>query len=139
MISRKLTLAVLMLFSIITFTQAQTASGGSSFPPKPANKWQIGLNLGLPAIQGDLRSEPFSSTHGPAFGVGLNIRKGLGYVTSLRMHTLMDRISSKVHMLTTKHSTVPFQTAQQRTTLKVLTILVTFGFLTTKLKLATGH
>ncbi len=86
MISRKLTLAVLMLFSIITFTQAQTASGGSSFPPKPANKWQIGLNLGLPVIQGDLRSEPFSSTHGPAFGVGLNIRKGLGYVTSLRLH-----------------------------------------------------
>lgn len=82
MISRKLTLAVLMLLSIATFTNAQS----SSFPPKPANKWQIGLNLGLPAIQGDLRSEPFSSTHGPAFGVGLNIRKGLGYVTSLRLH-----------------------------------------------------
>ncbi len=85
MISRKLTLAVLLLYCGITFGQT-TQSGGSSFPPKPANAWQIGLNLGVPQIMGDLRSEPFGGAHGPAFGVGLNIRKGLGYVTSIRLH-----------------------------------------------------
>jgi OmpA-OmpF porin, OOP family len=85
MISRKLTLAVLMLFSILTFAQAQTTTVTNSFPPKPANKWQLGINLGLPTIQGDVPSESFGGAHGPAFGVGLNIRKGLGYVTSLRL------------------------------------------------------
>lgn len=87
MISRKLTLAVLLLYSGITFAQTQT-SGGSSFPVKPANKWQIGLNLGLPTIQGDIKSESFGGNHGPAFGAGLNIRKGLGYVASLRLHAM---------------------------------------------------
>lgn len=86
MISRKLTLAVLMLFSILTFAQAQTTTVTNSFPPKPANKWQIGLHLGLPTIQGDVPSEAFGGNHGPSFGAGLNIRKGLGYVTSLRLH-----------------------------------------------------
>lgn len=83
MISRKLTLAALLLYCGIAFGQQPATN---SFPPKPANAWQIGLNLGLPQIQGDLRSEPFGGNHGPAFGVGINVRKGLGYVTSLRLH-----------------------------------------------------
>lgn len=87
MISRKLTLAVLLLYGGLTFAQSTSStSGGSSFPPKPADQWQIGLNLGLPLIQGDVPSEAFGGQHAPAFGVGLNIRKSLGYVTSLRLH-----------------------------------------------------
>lgn len=84
MISRKLTIVALLLYSSIAFSQ--TASSGSSFPEKPANQWQIGLHLGLPIIQGDLRAEPFGGNHSPAFGVGLNIRKSLGYLVSLRLH-----------------------------------------------------
>jgi outer membrane protein OmpA-like peptidoglycan-associated protein len=82
MISRKLTFAVLLLVGIITIGQSQT----SSFPPKPANKWQLGLNLGVPQILGDIKSEPFGGNHTPAFGVGLNIRKSLGYLLSMRLH-----------------------------------------------------
>lgn len=80
MISRKLTIAIVLLYSGLTFAQT------SSFPPKPTDQWQIGLNLGLPIIQGDLRAEPFGGNHAPAFGVGLNVRKSLGYIVSLRLH-----------------------------------------------------
>ncbi len=85
MISRKLTIAALLLYSTLAFAQS-TPSGGSSFPPKPANQWQVGLHLGLPMLEGDVRSEPFGGNHSPAFGVGLNIRKSLGYLVSLRLH-----------------------------------------------------
>ncbi len=81
MISRKLTIVALMLVSTFA-TFAQT----SPFPPKPANQWQIGLHLGLPMLEGDIRSEPFGGNHAPAFGVGLNVRKSLGYLVSLRLH-----------------------------------------------------
>lgn len=85
MINRKLTIVALALISTLaTFAQGQPS--GSSFPPKPANQWQIGLHLGLPIIQGDLRSEAFGGNHAPAFGVGLNVRKSLGYLVSLRLH-----------------------------------------------------
>lgn len=86
MISRKLTIAALMLYSTLAFAQVSTNSGGSSFPPKPTDQWQIGLHLGLPMLEGDVRAEPFGGAHGPAFGVGLNIRKSLGYLVSLRLH-----------------------------------------------------
>lgn len=85
MISRKLTIAALMLYSTLAFAQS-TPSGGSSFPPKPNDQWQIGLHLGLPMLEGDVRAEPFGGSHAPAFGVGLNIRKSLGYLVSLRLH-----------------------------------------------------
>lgn len=89
MISRKLTLAVLLLYSGITFAQTTTSTTTtttSSFPPKPKNQWQIGLHLGVPQIMGDVKSEPFGGAHSPAFGVGLNIRKGIGYLVSVRLH-----------------------------------------------------
>ncbi|MEZ5014752.1 MAG: OmpA family protein [Chitinophagales bacterium] len=84
MISRKLTLAVILLLGSVLMIQAQPAQ--NSFPPKPANQWYLGIHLGLPQIMGDIPSEPFGGQHAPAFGAGLNIRKGLGYVTSLRLH-----------------------------------------------------
>lgn len=74
---------VVLLVGFITLGLSQTTS---SFPPKPANKWQLGLNLGVPQILGDIKSEPFGGNHTPAFGVGLNIRKSLGYLLSIRAH-----------------------------------------------------
>ncbi len=106
MISRKSLLAVLLLISSTAFTQPQHGgvaddsqipdgrkqqqddfkSGAYPYPAKPRNQMNIGLHLGLPQLMGDVRSEPFGGQHAPAWGAGINIRKGLGYVTSLRLH-----------------------------------------------------
>ena len=130
MISRKLTFAVLLLVGIITIGQSQT----SSFPPKPANKWQLGLNLGVPQILGDIKSEPFGGNHTPAFGVGLNIRKSLGYLLSMRLHGMYGTAYGQdfVHLHLIKHLMVHFQTAQMKTTQQVPIIPVTFGYQITK-------
>lgn len=105
MITRKLLIAVFLLMSGAAFAQIEPVineewipesrmdqhesfmNGDYAFPAKPRNMWQIGLHLGLPQISGDVRSEPFpQDNHGIAWGAGLNIRKGLGYVTSLRLN-----------------------------------------------------
>jgi len=100
MISRKSLLAALLLISGTAFTQTDPntipesrqqqqsdfESGAYAYPAKPRNQWNVGIHLGLPQLIGDVRSEPFGGAHGPAYGAGLNIRKGLGYVTSIRFH-----------------------------------------------------
>ncbi|MFN0274808.1 MAG: OmpA family protein [Chitinophagales bacterium] len=104
MITRKLVFAVLLLMSGAAFAQIepvindgwisdgnmeqheQWKNGDYAFPANPRDMWQIGLTLGAPWISGDTRSEILSPAHSPAWGVGLNIRKGLGYVTSLRLN-----------------------------------------------------
>jgi outer membrane protein OmpA-like peptidoglycan-associated protein len=48
------------------------------FPAKPRNQWEIGLKGGLSTVSGDVRSWL------PTGGVGLHIRKALGYVFSVR-------------------------------------------------------
>lgn len=63
----------------------QFKAGDYAFPAKPRNKWNIGISLGLPFVTGDVAPELFGSADGPSYGVGLNIRKGLGYLTSLRI------------------------------------------------------
>lgn len=104
MIRSKSLLAALLLISSAAFTQttgvaddsqipesrqqqqSDFKSGAYPYPAKPRNQMNIGLHIGLPQIMGDVRSEPFGGQHPPAWGAGLNIRKGLGYVTSLRLH-----------------------------------------------------
>lgn len=49
-----------------------------AFPAKPRNKWEIGIKGGAFSISGDVRSRF------PGIGVGLHVRKALGYVFSLR-------------------------------------------------------
>lgn len=107
MISRKLLIAVMLLMSGAAFAQIEPVineewitkgrqeqqdafeNGDYAFPAKPRNMWQVGLHVGLPQISGDVRSEPFpTDNHGIAWGAGLNIRKGLGYVTSVRLNGL---------------------------------------------------
>jgi len=104
MVTRKFIIAVLLLISGSAFAQIepvineewipdsrkeqhdQFVAGDYAFPAKPRNQWNIGIALGVPQLNGDIRTDPFGSNHSPAWGVGLNIRKGLGYVTSLRLH-----------------------------------------------------
>lgn len=53
------------------------------FPSKPKDKWEIGLNFGLAFVSGDVK--PFLQRPDQNFGVGLNVRKSLGYIFSLRL------------------------------------------------------
>ncbi len=48
------------------------------FPARPRDKWEIGLNGGLLMISGDVKAKP-------GWGVGLHVRKSLGYLFSLRL------------------------------------------------------
>src|SRR4030095_2099767 len=54
-------------------------NGTYNYPAKPRNQWEIGLKGGLSTISGDIRARI------PTFGLGLHVRKALGYVFSMRM------------------------------------------------------
>lgn len=49
-----------------------------NFPARPRDKWELGLNGGLMMISGDVKARP-------GWGVGLHVRKSLGYLFSLRL------------------------------------------------------
>jgi hypothetical protein len=49
-----------------------------NFPAKPRSQWEVGVKLGSPSISGDV------DALNPNFGVGLHVRKALGYVVSIR-------------------------------------------------------
>jgi hypothetical protein len=49
-----------------------------SFPAKPRSQWEVGIKLGSPSINGDVEGL------NPNFGVGVHVRKSLGYLVSLR-------------------------------------------------------
>lgn len=104
MITRKILTIALLIASTAAFAQIEPVineewipdsrmeqheefkNGDYAFPAKPRNKWNIGISLGMPFVTGDVAPEFFGSADGPSYGVGLNIRKGLGYFTSLRAH-----------------------------------------------------
>lgn len=50
-----------------------------NFPAKPRNMWEVGASFGLYNVSGDV-----SSRFGGGFGLGLHVRKALGYVISVR-------------------------------------------------------
>jgi len=54
-------------------------NGTYNYPAKPRNQWEIGIKGGLSTVSGDVRSWL------PTGGIGLHIRKALGYVFSLRL------------------------------------------------------
>ena len=49
------------------------------FPAKPRNQWEIGVKGGLSTVSGDVRAWL------PTWGLGLHVRKALGYTFSLRL------------------------------------------------------
>lgn len=52
------------------------------YPAKPKDKWEIGINFGLAFIDGDVNA--YVQRPDQNFGVGVNVRKSLGYIFSLR-------------------------------------------------------
>jgi len=54
-------------------------NGTYNYPAKPRNQWEIGIKGGLSSISGDVRS------HMPTGGLGIHVRKALGYVFSMRL------------------------------------------------------
>ena len=48
------------------------------FPAKPRSQWELGIKFGTPSIGGDV------DALNPNFGVGVHVRKSLGYLVSLR-------------------------------------------------------
>ena len=48
-----------------------------AFPPSRKTKWAVGIQKGLSFVSGDVRAER-------GLGIGLNVRKGLGSLVSLR-------------------------------------------------------
>ncbi len=52
------------------------------FPARPKDKWQLGLNVGLLMISGDVKARP-------GLGFGINVRKSLGYLFSVRLGFMM--------------------------------------------------
>jgi outer membrane protein OmpA-like peptidoglycan-associated protein len=53
-------------------------NGTYNYPAKPRNQWELGIKFGLPTISGDVRARL------PTGGVGLHVRKAMGYVFSVR-------------------------------------------------------
>jgi len=53
-------------------------ANNQAFPAKPRNQWEIGVKGGLFNVSGDVRSKLFSP------GVGIHVRKAIGYVFALR-------------------------------------------------------
>ncbi len=58
----------------------------TAFPPKPSNQWEIGVNVGMYNVIGDVPSKnPFSgNSFVDAVGIGATIRKAIGYTFSIR-------------------------------------------------------
>jgi hypothetical protein len=54
-------------------------NGTYNYPAKPRNQWEIGIKGGLSTVSGDVRSKT------PSGGIGIHVRKALGYVFSIRM------------------------------------------------------
>ncbi|MEM7656742.1 MAG: OmpA family protein, partial [Bacteroidota bacterium] len=55
----------------------QYDDGDYLFPPEPRNNWSVGLKGGLAYVAGDVKAQP-------GLGLGLDVRKALGHVFSLR-------------------------------------------------------
>jgi OmpA-OmpF porin, OOP family len=81
MIVRKIALATLLLCVGFSSLQAQemakttTTSGTRSLTP--ADKWEIGIDLGIPIVVGDITAKP-------GLGFGGHLRKSLDHVFSVR-------------------------------------------------------
>jgi len=54
-------------------------NGTYNYPAKPRNQWEIGIKGGLSTVSGDVRARL------PTGGIGLHVRKALGYVFSMRL------------------------------------------------------
>ena len=84
---RKLVLAVLFISSTYGLT-AQDAAAPAPRSFTPADQWELGVDLGVPFVQGDLKGKP-------GFGGGLHLRKALDHVFSIRGNVLYAKTKSE--------------------------------------------
>jgi hypothetical protein len=82
-LKKQLTMAVrhLAFTLLLTMTAVALQAQSSGAPVRsftPSDSWEIGLDLGLPSVVGDIDSKF------PGFGAGLHARKALDHVFSLR-------------------------------------------------------
>lgn len=102
MASKKYTLLMGLICLIATTSFSQVGSGGYNwkdtslippkrlgqhqeflnnnyaFPAKPRNQWEIGISAGAVTLSSDVAAKF------PTFGAGISVRKGLGYIFSIR-------------------------------------------------------
>lgn len=59
-----------------------------SHPARPRDQWEVGLDGGLMMISGDVKARP-------GWGVGLHVRKSIGYIFSLRANLMLGKTSGR--------------------------------------------
>ena len=59
---------------------AQWENGDYTFPPRPKDMWELGVNLGHSFVSGDVETSMLSG-----FGAGLHVRKAVNYLFSVRV------------------------------------------------------
>lgn len=75
---RKLSSALFFVLVSFALSAQDAAPTGTYRSFSPADQWELGVNLGLPFIVGDVDSKF------PGFGGGLHVRKSLDHIFSLR-------------------------------------------------------
>ena len=71
---------------------AQNAAAPATAPYRsfsPSDQWELGVNLGLPFIAGDVDAKF------PGFGGGLHVRKSLDHIFSVRVNTLFSKTKNE--------------------------------------------
>lgn len=58
----------------------QWENGDYTFPPRPKDMWELGVNLGHSFVSGDVETSMLSG-----FGAGLHVRKAVNYLFSVRV------------------------------------------------------
>ena len=97
---RKLVLAVLFISATLGLSAqdaAAPAAGGTYRSFTPADQWELGVDLGVPFVSGDLDSKL-------GFGGGLHVRKSLDHIFSIRVNGLYAK--------TKNENTAPDQSAE---------------------------
>ncbi|MBC7778062.1 MAG: OmpA family protein [Phycisphaerae bacterium] len=84
---RKLTFALLLTFFGLGLAAQDAGSTYRSFTP--ADQWELGVDLGVPFIKGDIDEKI------PGFGGGIHIRKALGHVFSIRVSGLYAKMKNE--------------------------------------------
>jgi OmpA-OmpF porin, OOP family len=80
---RRLTFALLFTMSWLGLAAQDAAPAGGTYRSlSPADQWEVGVDLGIPSINGDIDAKI------PGFGGGVHLRKSLDHIFSVRGNLL---------------------------------------------------
>ncbi|MBL7775186.1 MAG: OmpA family protein [Saprospiraceae bacterium] len=86
---RNLVLAVLFISATFGLSAQDAAAPGGTYRSfTPADQWELGVDLGVPFVAGDLDGKP-------GFGGGLHVRKALDHIFSIRVGGLYAKTKSE--------------------------------------------